>query len=117
MVDVEAHHITMRVEIDVQARDDFAGFRAGIRRNAPEISMEELERLLLSTPQGPHKFATILSQEAKQLLAMDRYERRALSRRKFAIRALDEARRRSSIDCKNYVYNFSLLHFGRTKPN
>ena len=53
-----------------------------------------------STPQGPHKFATILSQEAKQLLAMDRYERRALSRRKSAIRAFDETRRRPS-DCTN----------------
>jgi len=48
--------------------------------------------LLTSTPQGPHKLALILSQEAKQLLAMDRYERRALSRRKFAIPAFDEAK-------------------------
>jgi hypothetical protein len=47
----------------------------------------------MTTPEGPAKFATILSKESKRLLAVDRYERRALSRRKFAIRALDEARR------------------------
>jgi hypothetical protein len=58
---------------------------------APDMSMEALEKFLTSTPQGPHKFATIVSQEAKRLLAMDRYERRALSRRKFAIRAFDAA--------------------------
>ena len=56
------------------------------------MSMEALVKFVTSTPQGPDKFATILSQEAKQLLAMDRYERRALSRRKFAIRAFDAAR-------------------------
>jgi hypothetical protein len=53
-----------------------------------------------STPKGPNKFATILSQQAKQLLAMDRYERRALSRRTSAIRAFDETRRRT-VDCSN----------------
>jgi hypothetical protein len=45
-----------------------------------------------STPQGPDKLTTILSGEAKKLLAMDRYEQRALARRKFAIRAFDAAR-------------------------
>ena len=54
--------------------------------------MAALTKFLTSTPQGPDKFAIILSQEAKQLLAMDRYERRALFRRKIAIRAFDEAR-------------------------
>ena len=62
-------------------------------RHAPEISMETLTKFLTSTPQGPDKFATILSEESKRILAMDRYERRALFRRKIAIRPFDEARR------------------------
>jgi hypothetical protein len=61
--------------------------------NPRDMSTEALVRFVTSTPQGPHKFATILSQEAKQVLAMDRYEQRALSRRKSAVRALDDARR------------------------
>jgi hypothetical protein len=68
------------------------------------------EKFVTSVPEGPHKFATILSQQAKQLLRMDRYERRALSRRKFAIRAFDEARRvrycnngRATLDCSKTI--------------
>jgi hypothetical protein len=64
------------------------------------------EKFVTSVPEGPHKFATILSQEAR----MDRYERRALSRRKFAIRAFDEARRvrycsngRATLDCNKTI--------------
>ena len=66
-----------------------------LRPNAPEISTAALKKFLTSSPQGPDKFATILSQEAKRLLAMDRYERLALFRRKIAILAFDEARRDS----------------------
>jgi hypothetical protein len=64
-----------------------------LRCHAPDPPEETAVKL---PPQGSDKFATILSEETKQLRAMDRYERRALSRRKFAIRALDEARRRAA---------------------
>jgi hypothetical protein len=64
-----------------------------LRKNAP---VENLVAFLNSTPQGPRKSATILSQQAKQLLAMDRYERRAKS----VIRAFDETRRQPA-DCNN----------------
>jgi hypothetical protein len=70
------------------------------KKNAPDLPVEDFAASLKSMPQGPHKFATILSQEAKQLLAMDRYEQRALSRRKSAIRAFDETRQRQT-DCNN----------------
>jgi len=73
-------------------RMKFKVIRRLLQGKGPDMSIETLEEFVTSTPQGPHKFTTILSQEAKQLLAMDRYERRALSRRKFAIRAFDAAR-------------------------
>jgi hypothetical protein len=55
----------------------------------PDAAIE----FLSSKPEGPNKFTTILADKTRQLFALDRYERRALSRRKFAIRAFDAARR------------------------
>ena len=99
-----ARHQFLSDTLSKQYYDSLANIRrkekvldAILRRNPLDISMETL-KFMISTPQGPDKLATILSGEAKKLLAMDRYERRALSRRKFAIRAFDEARRR---DCNN----------------
>jgi len=63
-----------------------------LRWNASDLPLATLMKNLASTPEGPEKFAAILSQEAKRLLTMDRYERRALSRRKIAIHAFDKAK-------------------------
>jgi hypothetical protein len=51
---------------------------------------------ILSPPSPAKNFLLILSDLAQELAAIDRYERRALSRRKFAIRAFDLARRNSA---------------------
>jgi hypothetical protein len=71
-------------------REAMPVLRNGLRKNAANLPVENL---VASAAQTPHKFATILSQGAKQLLAMDRFERRALSRQKSVIRAFDETRR------------------------
>jgi hypothetical protein len=72
-----------------------------LKSKAPHMPPADLMKFLEEKPEGPNKFATILAQEGRRLLVMDRYERRALSRRKFAIRALDEARRRKATNSKS----------------
>jgi hypothetical protein len=80
-------------ESRADTREKFKVFKELLTRrlaDTPEPAF--IEKYLNTTPEGPAKFATVLSEETKRLVVMDRYERRALSRRKFAIRALDEAR-------------------------
>ena len=62
------------------------------KKDVPE---SHLLRIVNFRPPSQDKLAAISSEELKRCVAMDRYERRALSRRKFAIRNFDEARRQA----------------------
>ncbi|HEY1859710.1 MAG TPA: hypothetical protein VGG61_05115 [Gemmataceae bacterium] len=58
-------------------REKMAVVGSLLQINAPDMSMAELEKFVLATPEGHDRLALILLQEAKQLVAIDRYERRA----------------------------------------
>ena len=62
----------------------------------PQPLAQFAEHVLHWKPQGAEKLVHIVSDLAPKLGALDRYERRALSRRKFAIRALDTARTKAT---------------------
>jgi hypothetical protein len=69
-----------------------------VRAFGPEAVLpEEVAQLAYAAlnwkPQGAEKLAYILRDLTEKLVALDRYERRALSRRKFAIREFDALQR------------------------
>jgi hypothetical protein len=65
--------------------------------DGPNTPMPD-DEFLHSKPEGPNKFVTVLADKARQSCSpLDRYERRALARRKFAIRAFDAGRRRLQV--------------------
>jgi hypothetical protein len=72
-----------------------------MRVSGPDVVVQQplaqhADHVMYWKPEGAEKFAYILSDLRLQLIAMDRYERRALSRRKFAIRAFDLATRQAA---------------------
>ncbi len=72
-----------------------------MRVSGPDVVVQQplaqhADHVMYWKPEGAEKFACILSDLSHQLIAMDRYERRALSRRKFAIRAFDLATRQAA---------------------
>jgi hypothetical protein len=63
----------------------------------PPFDIKTVEELLCpKPPEGDEALIKILDERANELERLDRYERRALSRRKFAIRKFDVSRWRES---------------------
>ncbi len=78
-------------ESEARNREKLAAVRRCARVDGPFTPMSlRVVEFLYSKPEGPIKLAMILSDKAGRLRALDRYERRALSRRKSAIRAYDQ---------------------------
>ena len=54
------------------------------------FGLDDIEpRIKLKPLEGDEKFQAVVEDSIRELAALDRYERRAISKRKFAIRAFD----------------------------
>ena len=63
------------------------------RTRAVSVDVDEVGDMLSQQPlEGEEKLASILEEKISEFAALDRYERRALSRRKAAIRNFEAAR-------------------------
>ena len=71
----------------------------GFRRRTLPIDVDEIEEMLRPKLQeAEEKLAIILEERISELAALDRYERRALSKRKAAIRNFDERKHLLGLD-------------------
>jgi hypothetical protein len=90
--------------------------RSLLPRGVQNTPVAALEKLMTSATELPENLAIILSEKAKQLLTMERYERRALSRRNSAIRAFDAARARAATTASQSPENLKLGQALRRPP-
>ena len=88
--------------VNVYTDDDYdspvaAAVKKCIARHTAKFPGIRIPQLLIDMmdekPTGAEKLALVVCDLAGELMRLDRYERRALSRRKFAIREFDAARR------------------------